>query len=71
MDKNKSAYKLKERTSMGIVMKRRDNAPITKYVFGNVIEIIMNQKSIDLAMEWLNKTLKEIKDGKIDMNKEK
>ena len=61
-----SAYKLKERTSMGIVMKRRDNAPITKYVFGNVIEIIMNQKSVDLAMEWLNKTLKEIKDGKID-----
>ena len=36
--------KPKERTSMGIVMKRRDNAAIVKYVFGNVIEIIMNQK---------------------------
>ena len=58
--------KLKERTSMGIVMKRRDNAPIVKYVFGNVIEIIMNQKSVDLAMEWLKKTLQEITDGKID-----
>ena len=61
-----SAHKLKERTSMGIVMKRRDNAPIVKYVFGNVIEIIMNQKNINLAMEWLQKTLQEIKDGKID-----
>jgi len=61
-----SAHKLKERTSMGIVMKRRDNAPIVKYVFGNVIEIIMHQKSVDLAMEWLKKTLKEITDGKID-----
>ena len=61
-----SAHKLKERTSMGIVMKRRDNAQIVKYVFGNVIEIIMHQKSVDLAMEWLKKTLKEITDGNID-----
>ena len=61
-----NANKLKERTSMGIVMKRRDNAAIVKYVFGNVIEIIMNQKSVDLAMDWLKKTLQEIKDGKID-----
>jgi DNA polymerase elongation subunit (family B) len=55
-----------ERTSMGIVMKRRDNAQIVKYVFGNVVEIIMNQKSIDKAMEWLQKTLKDIQQGKID-----
>ena len=26
----------------------------------------MNQKSVDLAMEWLKKTLKEITDGSID-----
>lgn len=58
--------KPKERTSMGIVMKRRDNAPICKYVFGNVIEIIMNKRSVDLAIEWLEKTLQEIKDGKMD-----
>ena len=63
-----SADKLKERTSMGIVMKRRDNAPIVKYVFGNVIEIIMNQKSIDLAMDWLKKTLHEIINGNIDQS---
>jgi DNA polymerase elongation subunit (family B) len=58
--------KPKERTSMGIVMKRRDNAPICKYVFGNVIEIIMNKRSIDLAIQWLEKTLKDIKEGKMD-----
>ena len=57
--------KPKERTSMGIVMKRRDNAAIVKYVFGNVIEIITQQRSVDLAIEWLEKTLKEIKDGEI------
>ena len=58
--------KPKERTSMGIVMKRRDNAPIVKYVFGNVIEIIMNQKSVDLAIEWLHNTLKLIQNGTMD-----
>ena len=30
-----------KRNSMGIVLKRRDNAPIVKHVFGNVIEKIM------------------------------
>ena len=51
---------------MGIVMKRRDNAQIVKYVFGNVIEIIMNQKSVDLAMEWLKDTLQKITNGEMD-----
>ena len=58
--------KPKERTSMGIVMKRRDNAPICKYVFGNVIEIIMNKRSVDLAIEWLKETLSKIKGGEMD-----
>ena len=61
-----SSEKLKERTSMGIVMKRRDNAAIVKYVFGNIIEIIMNQRSIDLAMEWLRNILQKITQGKMD-----
>jgi DNA polymerase elongation subunit (family B) len=56
----------KERTSMGIVMKRRDNAPIVKYVFGNVIEIIMHQKSVQKAMGWLQDTLTKIIKGDMD-----
>ena len=39
-----------KRTSMGIVLKRRDNAPIVKHVFGNVIERIMIDKDFDLAV---------------------
>ena len=46
-------------------MKRRDNAT-RKYVFGNVIEIIMNKKGLDLAIEWLADTLKKIKNGDMD-----
>ena len=43
-----------KRTSMGIVMKRRDNAPIVKYVYGNILEILMKQKDLNKAKEWLN-----------------
>ena len=64
-----SIDKPKERTSMGIVMKRRDNAPIVKYVFGNVIEIIMNQRCVDMAIVWLKKVLDRIKAGQEDESK--
>ena len=46
-----------KRTSMGIVMKRRDNAPIVKYVFGNIIEKIMIDKNFNDALNWLKTTL--------------
>jgi len=50
-----------KRTSMGIVLKRRDNAPIVKYVFGNVIEIIMIEKDFQKAVDWLTMTLDKIR----------
>ena len=31
---------------MGLVTKKKKNAPIVKYVFGNIIEIIMNQRML-------------------------
>ena len=43
---------------MGIVMKRRDNAPIVKYVFGNIIEKIMIDKNFNDALEWLKNIIK-------------
>ena len=52
-----------KRTSMGIVLKRRDNAQIVKHVFGNVIEKIMIDKDFDATLEWLKQTLKEIREG--------
>ncbi len=53
---------------MGIVLKRRDNAPIVKHVFGNVIEKIMIDKDLDKAVEWLKQTLTDITDGKFPMS---
>ena len=57
-----------KRTSMGIVMKRRDNAPIVKYVFGNIIEKIMIDKNFTDALNWLQTTLSEISDGKFPIS---
>ena len=57
-----------KRTSMGIVMKRRDNAPIVKYVYGNILEILMNQKNIELAQTWLKDTLLKISKGEMSKN---
>ena len=37
------------RKSMGIVMKRRDNAPIVKYVYGGAIERILDPSRTDVA----------------------
>ena len=35
-----------KQTSMGIVLKRRDNAKIVKYVYGGIIDRIINQLDI-------------------------
>jgi len=53
-----------KRTSMGIVLKRRDNANIVKHVFGTIIEKIMIERDFEVAKEWLVQTLQEIRDGK-------
>jgi DNA polymerase elongation subunit (family B) len=54
---------------MGIVLKRRDNAPIVKHVFGNVIEKIMIDKDLNKSVEWLKETLTDIRGGeKFPMN---
>jgi len=57
-----------KRTSMGIVLKRRDNAPIVKYVFGHVIEKIMIEKDFLATVEWLKKTLEEIRNGEFPIS---
>ena len=57
-----------KRNSMGIVLKRRDNAPIVKHVFGNVIEKIMIDKDLDKSVTWLKETLSKIRDGGFPMN---
>ena len=57
-----------KRTSMGIVTKRRDNAPIVKYIFGNIIEKIIIEKNLEKTLTWLDKSLSEIINGNFSIN---
>jgi DNA polymerase delta subunit 1 len=49
-----------KRKSMGIVLKRRDNAPIVKDVYGGIIDILMNEQDISKAMLFLDNCLQKI-----------
>ena len=58
-----------KRKEMGIVLKRRDNAPIVKDVYGGVIDILMKKQSIPDAVNYLKNCLQNIVDEKYPMEK--
>lgn len=58
-----------KRKSMGIVLKRRDNAPIVKDVYGGIIDILMKDKDIEKAAKFLETCLQNIVDEKYGMDK--
>jgi DNA polymerase elongation subunit (family B) len=58
-----------KRKEMGIVLKRRDNAPIVKDIYGGIIDILMKKKDIKQATEFLKSCLKNIVDEKYPMDK--
>ncbi len=53
--------------SMGIVLKRRDNAPIVKYVYGGIIDSILNKKSLELSIDFLRQSLLDLIEDKFDL----
>ena len=58
-----------KRKSMGIVLKRRDNAPIVKDIYGGVIDILMKEQNIQKSIDFTKNSLKDIVDGKVGMDK--
>jgi DNA polymerase elongation subunit (family B) len=58
-----------KRNEMGIVLKRRDNAPIVKDIYGGVIDILMKDKNIQKAIEYVHKCLQELVDGNVPIEK--
>jgi DNA polymerase elongation subunit (family B) len=46
-----------KRKEMGIVLKRRDNAPIVKDIYGGIIDILMKKQNIDDAVSFLKTAL--------------
>ena len=57
------------RKSMGIVLKRRDNAPIVKDVYGGIIDILMKEKNVEKAVKFLKDSLQDVIDEKYNMDK--
>ena len=58
-----------KRKSMGIVLKRRDNAPVVKDVYGGIIDILMKEQDINKAVNFVKKYMDDITNGKIGMEK--
>lgn len=54
--------------SMGIVLKRRDNAKIVKHIFGGMMKIIMEKYSISEAIQFVKTECKKLLDGKFGMD---
>jgi DNA polymerase elongation subunit (family B) len=58
-----------KRVSMGIALKRRDNAPIVKDVFGGALDILMEERSLKNAQTFVQDMLVQILQNKIPLEK--
>jgi DNA polymerase elongation subunit (family B) len=58
-----------KRKEMGIVLKRRDNAPIVKDIYGGIIDILMKKQNIHEAIQFLKGCLKNIVEEKYPIDK--
>lgn len=58
-----------KRDEMGIVLKRRDNCPLVKDVFGGVIDILMRDKSLKEAVKYVHTSLRKLIEGKVPIQK--
>lgn len=57
------------RKSMGIVLKRRDNAPIVKDVYGGIIDILMKDQNVNKAIDFTKNCLNDIVEEKYPLDK--
>lgn len=57
-----------KQTSMGIVLKRRDNAEIVKHVYGGIMKIIMQEKNIPKSIDFLQTELGKLVDGQFPLD---
>jgi DNA polymerase elongation subunit (family B) len=52
---------------MGIALKRRDNAPIVKTIFGGAMKMLLNSRDVVGATEFIKKSCMDLVDGKVSM----
>jgi hypothetical protein len=54
------AYKKPKQKSMGIVLKRRDNAPLVKKIYGGIINILLNEANLEKSVNFLTQELTKL-----------
>jgi hypothetical protein len=52
---------------MGIVLKRRDNAPIVKTIYGGAINILLNKRNVAEAAEFVRTSLRKLATGAVSL----
>jgi DNA polymerase elongation subunit (family B) len=58
-----------KRKSMGIVLKRRDNAPIVKDVFGGALDTLIVEKDVKKAQAFVNQKLLDVMENRVPLEK--
>ena len=58
-----------KRKSMGIVLKRRDNAPIVKDVFGGALDILMQDRDVKTAQKFVDGKLLDVLENRVPLEK--
>ena len=54
------ANKKPKQKSMGIVLKRRDNAPLVKKIYGGIIDILLTKYDLGMSVEFLRNELQKL-----------
>jgi DNA polymerase elongation subunit (family B) len=57
-----------KQVSMGVVLKRRDNAHIVKRIVGGMVDIMMNENDIDKTIRFIKKSINDLLKGKYDIH---
>ena len=57
-----------KQTSMGVVLKRRDNANIVKKIIGGMVNIMMNEIDIEKAVRFIKKCVGDLLRGKYEIH---
>ena len=55
-------------TSMGIVLKRRDNAPLLKMIYGGAIDRLLNARDVVGAVKYVEEKVQDLVEGRIKLS---
>ena len=57
-----------KQVSMGVVLKRRDNANVVKKIVGGMVNIMMNENDIDKTIKYIKKEINDLLNGKFEIH---